>query len=211
VSEELPGIGAAVVLRDQDGGEYRSQVQERGEGTLSVRRPAVLAPGAPVLIGDQLTVSWAAGDNLVGLVRARIATIRYAEAGLLWELAGLAEPWTEQRRQWVRVPAIGPVVLTERADAIRSLAPGVAEGELLDVSEVAVRCEVPVAAIWASRRGGAVGVRFELAGEPVEVEGTILASRVPPAAPSRREVVVRFEPPAPVAEVLRGYIRSSSG
>jgi len=206
VLEWLPGTGTSVELLDSDGGRHRSQVAGTSGERLTVLRPAALPPGAPVLIGAEVTVSWTAGENLVGLVAARIARISYAGAELLWELEPTGEPRTEQRRQWARVPASGPVELTEVVDDLRSTAPGVVAGELLDVSEVAVRCAVPADAVWTARRGGQVRLSFELAGAAVSASGRLLLSRLPAGTPGRREVVVQLEPDPVSVEELRRYV-----
>ena len=72
MSELLPQAGDGVVLEDEDHGEHRSSVHASQPELLTVRRPAALAPGAPLLIGAELVVSWSSGNNSVGKVRARI-------------------------------------------------------------------------------------------------------------------------------------------
>ena len=113
MSEGLPQSGDGVELRDEDGGEHRTDVQAVAGELLTVRRPAALAPGVPLLIGAGLLVSWSSGENAVTKTRARISAIRYAGDLLLWDLALLGEPWQEQRRRWARVALTGPILVTE--------------------------------------------------------------------------------------------------
>lgn len=193
MSEVLPQQGAGVVLQDEDGGEHRTLVHAAATESLTVRRPAALAPGVPLLIGAELVVSWSSGDNAVGKVRARIAAIRYEGSLLLWDLALVGEPWQEQRRRWVRVEVTGPITVTEVADESRTLPAGVEHGELLDISEVALRCVIAAGAIWASRRNARVQLSFSLRDEAFELAGRVLTSRIPAGTPSRREVVAQFE------------------
>ena len=208
--ELLPPPGEGVVLQDEDGGEHRSAVHAAAE-LLTVRRPAALAPGTPLLIGAEVLVSWSSGENAVSKLRSRIDRIRYDGDLLLWDLAPIGEPWQEQRRRWARVELTGPVTVTEVVAELRALPPGVEHGELLDVSEVALRCVIAADAIWASRRNAEVLLSFTLpASEPgsFELTGRVLTSRIRNDSPSRREVVVQFEASAEQVESLRRYVTS---
>jgi hypothetical protein len=208
VSELLPQAGDRVVLEDEDHGEHGSSVHASLPELLTVRRPAELAPGVPLLIGAELVVSWSSGNNSVGKVRARISAIRYDGDLLLWDLGLLGEPWHEQRRRWERVELTGPITVTEVVDETRALPAGVEHGELLDISEVALRCVIPAGAIWASRRNARLRLSFVLWDEPFELDGRVLTSRIPPRTPSRREVVARFEPEPEQVEALRRFVGS---
>lgn len=208
VSEVLPQAGVGVDLQDEDGGAHRTVVQAVADDLLTVRRPAALAPGAPLLIGAGLLVSWSSGENAVTKVRGRIAAIRYDGDLLLWDLALLGEPWLEQRRRWARVALTGPITVTELVDEARSLPAGVEHGELLDISEVALRCVLPSGAIWASRRNARLRLAFALPDRDVELDARVLTSRVPAGTPDRREVVAQFEPDPEQTEALRRYVAS---
>jgi hypothetical protein len=210
VTEVLPQAGDGVVLQDEDNGEHRSQVHAGGSELLTVRRPAALPPGLPLLIGAELVVSWSSGDNVVSRVRARIAAIRYEGDLLLWDLALAGEPWREQRRRWTRVEVTGPITVTEIVAEGRSLPPGVEHGQLLDVSEVALRCVIGASAIWASRRNALLRLDFALADEQFQLDGRVLTSRIPAGTPGRCELVAQFEPAPEQAEALRRYVASRS-
>jgi len=210
VPEVLPHAGDGVLLQDEDNGEHRSQVHAHASELLTVRRPAELPPGVPLLIGAELVVSWSSGDNAVSKVRARIAAIRYEGEQLLWDLALSGEPWREQRRRWARVEVTGPITVTEVVAEGRSLPPGVEHGDLLDVSEVALRCVIAAGAIWAARRNALLRLDFALAGERFQLDGRVLTSRIPAGTPGRREVVAQFEAAPEQAEALRRYVASRS-
>jgi hypothetical protein len=172
---------------------------------LTVLRPA-LAPGAPLLIGAELVVSWSSGADTVGKVHARIAAIRYQDDVLLWEFTLLGEPWSEQRRGWVRVQLSGPITVTQVVQEGLTLPSAVEHGELLDISEVALRCELAAGAIWASRRYARIRLSFALHEHELELAGRVLTSRLPADRPSRREVVAQLEPAPRQADVLRRYL-----
>jgi hypothetical protein len=202
----LPQSGERVELLDEDGGEHRSAIHSVSDGMLTVRRPAALAPGVPVLIGAELVVCWSAGEDAVSKVRGCIAAIRYDGDLLLWDLALVGEPWREQRRRWARVELTGPITVTEVVDEARSLPAGSEHGELLDISEVALRCVIPAGAIWASRRNARLRLSFTLPDQPFELNARVLTSRVPAGTPNRREVVAQFEAAPEQLEALRRYV-----
>ena len=85
---------------------------------------------------------------------------------------------------------------------------GVEHGELLDISEVALRCVIAAGAIWASRRNARLRLSFVLQDEPFQLEGRVLTSRIPPRTPSQREVVAQFEPDPKQVEILRRFVES---
>ncbi|MGX7678946.1 PilZ domain-containing protein [Jatrophihabitans sp. DSM 45814] len=204
----LPEVGQSVVLSDEDGGEHRSETRGVSAEQLTVLRPEQLAVGVPLLIGADLTLSWASGDGAVNKVRARIAKMRHDGETRLWDLEPTGEPWREQRRSWVRVPASGPITVTELVDEIRSLAPRTATGELLDISEVANRCLIDASAIWAARRNARVRATFALGSHEVQLDGRVTASKFSADGADRREVVIQFDQPVPAADTLRRHVQS---
>jgi hypothetical protein len=204
--EMLPQPGDGVVLKDADHGEHRSLVYATAPQLLTVLRPADLPPGAPLLIGAELVVSWSSGAETVGKVHARIAAIRYQDERLLWDFALLGEPWSEQRRGWTRVQMSGPITVTQVVQEGLTLPGEVEHGELLDISEVALRCAIAAGAIWASRRSARIRLSVTLHEQELELVGRVLTSRIPAGTPSRREVVALLEPEPWQAEVLRRYL-----
>jgi hypothetical protein len=204
--EVLPQPGDGVVLKDADQTEHRSSVYASAPELLTVLRPADLVPGAPLLIGAELVVSWSSGTDTVAKVRARIAATRYQGDLLLWDFALLGEPWSEQRRGWTRVQVSGPITVTQVVQEGLTLPGAVEQGELLDLSEVALRCVIAAGAIWASRRSARIRLSFALHEQELELAGRVLTSRLSPGTPSRREVVAQLEPAPWQAEVLRRYL-----
>jgi hypothetical protein len=204
--EVLPQPDDGVVLQDVNHGEHRSSVYASAPQLLTVRRPAELTPGAPLLIGAELVVSWSSGVDTVGKVHARIAATRYQDDVLLWDFALLGEPWSEQRRGWVRLQVSGPITVTQVVQEGLTLPGAVEHGDLLDISEVALRCAIPAGAVWASRRYARIRLSFALDEQGLELAGWVLTSRIPPGTPGAREVVAQLEPAPRQAEVLRSYI-----
>ncbi len=202
----LPQPGEGVVLKDADRGEHRSSVYASAPELLTVLRPADLPLGAPLLIGAELVVSWSSGAETVGNVHARIAATRYQGEVLLWDCALLGESWSEQRRGWTRVQMSGPITVTQVVQEGLTLPGGVEHGELLDLSEVALRCGIAAGAVWASRRSARVRLGIALQEQELELAGRVLSSRLPAGTPGRREVVAQLEPEPWQAEVLRRYV-----
>jgi hypothetical protein len=208
--EELPAVEDFVVIVDEDNREHRTQVRAVEPAVITVLRPADVVAGDPLLIGDQIMVSWPDGDNGVGVVNAQLAAIRREGADRLWDMKILGAPWREQRRGYVRAAASGPVLLTQVVDdstaPTASGRPRSAAGELLDLSEAAVRCSLPLTEIWASRRSTAVSVSFALDGEEHEIIGRVVTSKLSIQPGAGREVVVLFDQPVPNVDRLREQV-----
>jgi hypothetical protein len=74
-------------------------------------------------------------------------------------------------------------------------------GDLIDVSEVAVRFAVPGVELWAARRTALVQLSFALDGNTFDLDAHVLSGRI--IDDGRREVVVRFDdPPTALQELL---------
>lgn len=206
MSVALPEPGATIVIVDEYGREHRSQVTASpDERHHTLVRPDDVAVGDPLLIGDRLTLTWPVGDAAVGMVRARLTAMRREEERQLWDVEITDAAWSAQRRAHVRVEATGPVTISLRSatDDAAPVRSGV--GELLDISEVALRLHLPVGQVWAGRRGAAVVLNLALDGAEVDLLGHVMSSRVR-ADDSRREVVVRFDQPVPDPESLRTHL-----
>jgi hypothetical protein len=203
----LPGVDAFVVLEDEEQREHHSQVKAVSAQQLTLARPPVTA-GSALLVGAEVTLVWPEGTRAVNKVGARIAAMRRDADAALLDLQVVGEPWREQRRKWVRVPATGLITVTEVVDGARSLAPRTAPGDLLDISEVATRCVIDAQAIWACRRNARVRVSFFLGDDEIDLAGQVFTSSVSSRSPNRREIVVRFDEPVPAAETLRRHVLS---
>ncbi|HEU5271631.1 MAG TPA: hypothetical protein VFU36_17020 [Jatrophihabitans sp.] len=133
----MPAIHRLVTITDQDGREYLSRVEDVGDGMLTLARPLTLPVEHQFQIGQPLLVSWPDPDGLT-LATVRLTETRQREHLGLW-LTVVEDLRRQQRRQFVRVPALGPIELTAIGGAAGEPFPHVA-GQLLDVSEAGLRC-----------------------------------------------------------------------
>ena len=133
----LPAIHRLVTITDEDGREYRSRVEDVGDGMLTLARPLTLPVEHPFRLGRLLLVSWPDPDGLT-LATVRLAETRQREHLGLW-LTAVEDLRRQQRRQFVRVPALGPIELMAVGAPAGEPFPHVA-GQLLDVSEAGLRC-----------------------------------------------------------------------
>jgi hypothetical protein len=200
----LPDIGQAVTIIDEDNREYRTQLLASAPPTsMSLRRPTDLKLGAPLLIGDRMTLTWPVGDNVIATVTARLSKMRREDDLHAWDVDLLGPVVTAQRRAYPRRALAGPITVGQRVDPSSPVADRTVVGELLDISEVAVRFSVPGAEIWAARRTASVRLSFVVDSSSFELEGHVLNGRV--TADGRREVVVRFdEAPGELQKLVAG-------
>jgi hypothetical protein len=203
----LPPSGQTVVILDEDGHEHRSVVEAvTDEQRMELRRPAGLAIGVPLLIGDVMTLTWTAGENTVGMVRARLVAMRRHDELAVWDVELIGEPWKIERRAHVRVNVDGTIRVSQVVDQDAPTAGRSAEGSLVDISEAAVRCALDAREIWASRRNSHVLVVFELGGHAFELPGRVVAGEIARRNSGLRDVVVSFDQPAEGLEPLRDYL-----
>ena len=133
----MPAIHRLVTITDQDGREYRSRVEDVGDGMLTLARPLTLPLEHEFQLGQPLLASWPDPDGLT-VATVRLTGTRTREHLGLWVTAVL-ELHRQQRRQFVRVPALGPIELMAVGTESGQPFPHVA-GQLLDVSEAGLRC-----------------------------------------------------------------------
>jgi hypothetical protein len=212
VSVVLPGSGQPVIIRDGDGREHRSQVVETpAADRLTLSRPLDLVSGAPLLIGDSMTLSWSLGDGLAGLVEAKLIAMRRINDEPVWDAQLDGEISQVQRRAHIRAPADGPITVSQILDADNPVAGRSAIGALVDVSETALRCTLDSAEIWATRRNTAVRVEFQLGAEtPIGLTGHVIGGPSNTNEPHRVVVVIFDQPVDPLA-LLREYVNRTSG
>lgn len=208
MNTRLPAPGDAVVVIDADRDEHRCQVVSTTDLSVGLLGPRIIKPGAPLLRGADITLAWAETTASVSKMRSTLLTIASTGAHRVWEADAAGTPWREQRRQWDRVTAAGPVTITEIAtDSSVGLGgpPRVTAGELLDISEVATRCSIETDAVWARRRNHPVLLSFTLDRHPLEITGRILGHH--PNDPHRaNEIVVQFDRPCPAEHTLRHHV-----
>jgi c-di-GMP-binding flagellar brake protein YcgR len=172
----MPPVHRLVTITDSDGREYRSRVEDVGDGTLVFARPLTLPVEHEFAVGQPLLASWPDPDGLV-LATVTLIQTRAREHLGLWVTA-VEDLRRQQRRQYVRVPALGPIELRPTEPVV---ADGVA-GQLLDVSEAALRCALRAADAQAAASAPALLASFTLADTRFAVPATMLR-----AEPSRKD------------------------
>lgn len=201
--EPYPNVNDPVVLRDHADREYRSRVEDLGDGLLVVARPHNLPADEAFDAGTEVSVTWAdSGGGLTVLPTRLLAA--HAEGTLrLWSLVVTGPAYTEQRRRFVRAAAAGPVALrpagSNEADAVT--------GTLVDVSEGAIRCTVGAGAADGFLTGRSeVIAEFRFGTVDFAVPGRVEFLR-PTAHPAQfEELVVVFDEPVADADALRKQI-----
>ncbi len=195
-----PEVGEAVVLRGQPVGEYRSRVESLGEDLLVVQRPHGLPAGTAFGPGTELGVAWADSDGAIRVLPTRILAAHAAGALPLWSLVVTGTASVDQRRQFVRVPAAGPVTLRPAAGGKS----GVVTGSLIDVSEGAVRCTVRAGAADSFLAGdNEVVAEFRFGDGDFAVGGRVEFLRPTTRPAELEDVVVLFDEPVADVEALR--------
>lgn len=204
----LPQPGDIVIIIDEDGLEYRSSVESAAQdGRIALLRPEGLALGAPLLIGDAMTLTWTAGENKVGMARTRLAGMRRVEDRPVWDAELIGEPWEIERRAHIRVPVDGAVTVSQIVDDDSPTAGRSTAGTLVDISPAAVRCAVAAREIWASRRHSRVIVVFELDANSYQLAGHVLSGEIARRDASLRDVIVTFDESAADLKRLQSYLR----
>lgn len=203
---ELPEIGAPLVLRDPDGGSYRSRLQDIDGDLLVVDLPADLPATEPFGEGAEFDVTWTMASG-VHVMPVELAGSRTERLLRLWDLVIVGEPWTEQRREHVRVPVVGAVTIevttppAEGEDLSEPLT-----GQLIDISEAAAQFQLTAPADDARLAAGiAVSCRFTLRDEQFELAGVVYSSR-PANQPGRTCAVVQFHHSGRQADALRKQV-----
>lgn len=187
-------IGTGVILRDLREEVFRSRVESWFGSVLTVVKPMGVPAAYPYPPGTAFDLLWTEASGL-HVLPVELARSRAERRVRLWDLIVVGEPWIDQRREFVRVPAFGRL----------SLAVGETEfhGYLVDVSEAAMQCSV-----WAEaddpalRCGAAAAAEFTAHGAPFRRTGTVYGVR--PAAESNETlVVIRFSQTDGEAKELR--------
>jgi hypothetical protein len=212
VSVVLPEAGQPVIIRDGDGREHRSQVIESpAVDRLTLARPLDLVSGAPLLVGDSMTLSWSLGAGLAGLVEARLIAMRRINDEPVWDAQLDGEISQVQRRAHIRAPAEGSITVSQILDADNPVVGRSAVGALVDVSETALRCTLDSTEIWATRRNTAVRMEFQLGDEtPIGLTGHVISGPSNLNEP-RRVVIVIFDQPVEPLALLQAYVERTSG
>ena len=202
---EVPGDGTAVVLRDQQGRAYRSEVARSQPGVLFLRPPRDL-PGA-IAVGTRLLVAWP-GETSLWVLPVMVLNVAGAEEGglLAVQLEGAA--WREERRRFARAKFDAGLTISypgsggQRAET---------SGQLIDLSEAALRGVVPAEHQALCQPRIPVQVQIDLAEEHFEISGYVLLGKPTARMDLGLEVVVLFHRPVDRVEDLRRHLGNLVG
>ena len=198
--EEYPNLRDPVVLRDHADREYVSRVNDLGVGLLVVTQPHDLPVDETFGAGTKLSVLWAESDGSVTVLPTQIMAMRAEGPLQLLSLFVTGPASTEQRRRSPRVAADGPVALRSASDDDTEAVPG----NLMDVSEGGVRCEVEVGAADRFLAGSnEVIAEFRFGAVDFAVPGRVEFLRASARPAEFEAVVVVFDELAADVDVLR--------
>ncbi|HST46603.1 hypothetical protein [Jatrophihabitans sp.] len=194
----VPADGTAVVLRDQRGGAYRSEVAGAQDGVLFLSPPRDLASGA-FPPGTRLLVAWPDETSLrvLPVLLLNVTT----DGRLAVQIQGAA--WREERRRYARTNLDATLSIGyDRGDGQQVEA----GGELIDLSEAALRGIVAQDHQALRRPRTPVRVRIELADDSFDISGYVLQGKPTARLDLGIEVVVLFHRPVPRVEELRRHL-----
>jgi c-di-GMP-binding flagellar brake protein YcgR len=195
----VPNINQPVTVTDVHDHVYPSRVEDAAPGVLVVARPFDLPAEHAPAIGTEILIAWTTSRG-VAVLPGRLAGARQERTVRLWVVEITGEAWFEQRRQYVRVPALGHVtLLISNAE----LGTDSALGDIVDVSEAALCCSIePGPTEVLLTEGIEITARFRL-GHQFELPGHIAKRRPGRRSPGRAELVVRFDTIDTQADRLR--------
>lgn len=195
----IPGPTTAVVLRDQHGGLYRSEVLQSRHNQLVLSQPTDQT-GRELAPGTRLLVTWPDDRSL--LVLPVVLVDRREDGGvetLITSVDGAS--WREERRQYARSAIAASLRICYRDENTGDITE--AAGELIDLSEVALRCVVSAADQALCRPRTPVSAEIEVGSDLFEVPGHVLLGKQTDREDAGLELVVLFERPVPRVEELR--------
>jgi hypothetical protein len=199
---DVPSVGTAVVLRDQQGRAYRSQVIRSQPGLLFLQPPPDLPAAAAAVPGTRLLVTWPESNSLWVLPVMLLSTSPSDQAGLLpAQIQGTA--WREERRQYARAHLDATVTIVYEDTQNQRVE---AAGELIDLSEAALRGVVAPEHQALCRPRLPVLARVTLPGDRFEMTGYVLLGKPAARLDLGLEVVVLFHRPVSRVEDLRRYL-----
>lgn len=200
--EVRPSINDTVLLHDAAGREYRSRVEALEGAVLTVARPLDLPAETDSEPRAEWFVTWGVAGGIAVLPTTHVAT--YVENHLgLWSLAVSGAGWIEQRREFVRVPAFGRVVLRPADEASEH---GEVPGTLIDLSEGALRCSVDDTHAEDPTFDETVQACFRFGDGEFAVPGRVISRRAGEHRTGSLHLVVLFDEPNRDADALRKQI-----
>jgi hypothetical protein len=193
--------GTTVVLRDQQGRAYRSEVVRSQPGVLFLQPPQDLPAGAFV-VGTRLLVTWPDDHSLLVLPVMLLSLSTSDEVNLLAvQIQGTA--WREERRRYARKNLEASLTISyDGADGH----PAETSAELIDLSEAALRGVVGAEHQALCRPRMPVQVRIEMAGDTFAIGGYVLQGKPTARLDLGLEVVVLFHRPVARVEDLREHL-----
>jgi hypothetical protein len=205
--QERPEIDDPVVLRDAAGQEHASRVENLGEGLVVVEQPHDLSADQDPGHGAEITVSWADENGDVTTLPTKILIAHGDDTVRLWSLVVTGPAQLAQRRQFERVAVEGPVTLRppdgDEDDAV--------PGNLVDVSEAALRCGVETGT--ADRFLGAhnaVVAEFRLGHTDFALPGCVESVRPTKHPTEVEDLVVLFDVPVADAAKLHKHLHAQA-
>ncbi|HEX2901846.1 MAG TPA: PilZ domain-containing protein [Jatrophihabitans sp.] len=186
----LPELHRLVTVSDIDGRTFPSRIEDLGPGMLVLARPLNLPLDHEFAPGRLLFVSWPDPDGLTTATGTLVGTRSRGPLGL-WDVQQVGELGRSQRRQFVRVPALGPIELLGGGDPGAPFAH--LAGHLLDLSEAGLRCAVRREDARRLAPAMVLTASFALEGKRFELPAQVLRSE-----PDRRdadavELVLTFD------------------
>ena len=198
---DVPADGTVVVLRDQQGRAYRSEVVRSQPGVLFLQPPRDL-PAGTLVGGTRLLVTWPDDTSLLVLpVMVRSLTASADADRLAVQIEGTA--WREERRRYARANLDAGLTIGYDGAAGTAVQ---TSAELIDLSEAALRGVVAAEHQALCRPRVPVQVRIEIAGDSFEIGGYVLQGKPTARLDLGLEVVVLFHRPVPRVEELRRHL-----
>jgi len=163
----LPPLHASLVLSDADGRSWHSRLEALDPHAFTVGRPFdVPLEGGPEA-GAAIQMTWASEGGSYSLPTELTETVREGIVAL-WVLTPQGEATRVQRRAHFRLPLDGVGTLT--------VAGGTITGQLVDVSEGAVRFRLEPDDAEHFAEGASVSTSFSIGSESFEHWASVLRS-----------------------------------
>lgn len=198
----IPGPKTAVVLRDQHGGMYRSEVLQSRHNQLVLAQPSDQA-GRELAPGTRLLVTWPDDKSL--LVLPVVLLDRLEQNGIETLVTSVdGASWREERRQYARSTIAASLSIYYAGENPGDI--NEATAELIDLSEVALRCVVSAANQALCRPRTPVSAEVQVDGDVFEIPGHVLLGKQTDREDAGLELVVLFDRPVPRVDELRVVI-----
>jgi hypothetical protein len=203
----VPGVGTAVMLRDQAGGHYRSRV-EAVEGASIVLHPPTGGVGERVMMpGTRLVVTWPDEQSL-WVLPVILVVLQPTVDGAMLQVEINGEPWREERRQYRRSVVAADVLVrfTPTGDQPEAPEPAAVPAALVNLSEVALRCALPAEHGHLYQPRMLVTVELGLPRARFVIPGYILQARLTGHDDLSYDVVILFDRPVDRIDRLRAHL-----